>query len=210
MPSRVKDVVWLDETIGSLDIEACKDYVARPSDPCSMRLYETPDGRWALDYGSRLQELSQESAARLLVSWGLMPPSNLQRALRDAEPPSPTGPLPLPMSALIVPSPPRIVPHYDEVPNPEARHTIESSFAKHLRKRKWATPARLVEAMFRRDTAPIGDIGDKVHDDPYASSKRVGENCTRTTREAEAILVPLRYFCRGGLVFKDWHHQSAA
>src|SRR5690349_20461118 len=98
MPDRFKDVIWLDGTAGSINLNLCKNWPARGSAPLSARLYLTPDRRWVLDPGGPLLELAPEPAGDLLINWGWKLPPELfslwQEAKTSASPPPERLPLP--------------------------------------------------------------------------------------------------------------------
>ncbi len=99
MAERVKDVLWLDQTTQSLNLDECQEWRANQADPCSDGIYLSPENRWVLDAGGATFELPPERAGILLVSWKWHLPSALIRALQDAESAehslSPATPLPL-------------------------------------------------------------------------------------------------------------------
>jgi hypothetical protein len=98
MATRFKEVEWLDETVGALDLESCEERTSTRDDPMRPHLYRTPEGRFVLELNCAYFELSGISAARCILGWGLAPPLELALLLKEHEraQSSPSQRLPLP------------------------------------------------------------------------------------------------------------------
>ena len=78
-----------------------------------------------------------------------------------------------------------------------------AALAAHLRKDRQPFWARLVEFMADKSKADLGDVGEAVHGDRYATEKAIRENARRTNLSLSEIQPALSFCVMSGHLFRE-------